>query len=884
MPSTALIRLDLHARLVRCDQRLVNLHDRAFDLLAVLAGEPEKVFPAAELSALLWPGRRVDGTNLRVQVHALRKALGPDVVLNMRQRGYQLGLAVQISRATVRSGNLPDWAGTLLGRDGDTAALLALLGQHRLVTVVGPAGIGKTRLAQHVVRLEALRLNRGAWWIDLATIAAGPAAGDVLAQSIAQSLHLQTAPLVGGGSATRLAEAMADWQGLLLVDNAEHLAGDGGPLAAQLRRLLEAAPGLTLVVTSQQTLRLPEEWVYRLAPLALPASDASVDEARSTPALRLLEMRAAASHPDFVLADHEVPAAVALVRRLDGVALAIEMAAAHVPVLGLPLLLEQLSQEVLLLAGQADRAQPRHATLRAALDWSHGLLSASEQTVLRRLSVFAGPFTADAAQQVAAGLGIETGVALQALVSLTEKSLLQRQPTHHPGLPARLRLLQSTRLHADEALGRGRDAAKGQDERSMAQRRHVKAMARLARRACEHFYVASDADWTARWLPDHDDLMLGFDRAHAFGDVEAAACIIEVLVLGANITGRVEPALLRAKASYELADHAGPLARARLLGWGSNLPRNDRSRAEAGRRRVDVWRAVPEPEGRKGLCTSLAMLAVACEEAGDQEAADAALAECRQLESLTWPVRLRRRCSWVAVSRMALLRDDVALRALAEALSGQLSEELAALGAWREWSIVRAYMGQAMRRQGRPLDAVRLLEDLTWRRLAWGFDLDAGLSMGLACAALVEAACADDPHCCPIQSAAALEQAGAAAMEALSRLAPLPALTRHFLEPLALLACRLGHPEHGALLLAGADRMRTEHQYAHDPMNARTAALAREAMQTQLGPDELRRAEERGHRLDAAELRNEALSWLQQRAASVRGWGAQDGRYPPASS
>lgn len=869
-PPVHLLELDLSARRVCLRGQAVMLHDRAFDLLATLAGEPGRIFAVPELTAAVWPGRRMEGNNLRMQVRALRLALGPSAVLNVAGRGYRLGLPVRVHHALRLRGNLPHWGGELLGRETDLAALQSLLLAHRLVTVVGPGGIGKTRVAQHLARHDEARHRDGSWWVDLARLSAGPAAESALPQAIAQTLNLQTAVLVGPGAAASLASALAHWQGLVLLDNAEHLAGDSGPLAALLRTLLEGAPGLQLLVTSQQTLQLPEEWVYRLGPLAVPKTNASPQQTRSSPAIQLLARRAAAADQGYALADADLPAAGALVRRLDGIALAIELAAARLPMLGMASLLEHLSQRLDLLGGTRQGPLARHGTLRAALAWSHGLLTPAERLALHSLSVFEGPFRPDTGARVVAGAGIDEAAALRTVFGLADKSLLQLEPGGAAGAPSRLRMLDSTRLFAAQAL----EQQPPQLQQAV-RRRHVQAMAELAAQAKDDFYRASDAEWSARWVPDHADLQLAFDRAASLDDADAAGQIIELLVLGANATGRVEPALPRAAACGELARRAQPLARARLLGWGNNTPRQGQSRVAAAKARVEVWRAVASEDGQQGLCVSLGMLALACEESGDRGAADAALAECRELECVQWPARLRRRCSWIALSRMAILRDDAALRDDADRLSRQLMHALGELGAWRERSIIRTHQAQMLRLQGRPAQAAQALLDISREQLALGWDIDAGVSLGLASAALVEAAeaaeAADAGEGAEAAESGATalaphpwHQARVAAEQALAYLAPLPALLRHFVEPLARLACECGDPFQAALLLAGGERLRRDHQNGHDPLSHRMAQRVKALLDERLAPAARARAQQQGHALDSQALRLQAWRWLRQ--------------------
>jgi hypothetical protein len=286
-----------------------------------------------------------------------------------------------------------------------------------------------------------------------------------------------------------------------------------------------------------------------------------------------------------------------------------------------------------------------------------------------------------------------------------------------------------------------------------------------------------------------------------------------------------------------------------------------------------MWREVFDEagtlEGGQGLCTALAMQALAFEDAGQHAAADEALAECQSLESPRWPARLRRRCSWLALSRMALVRDEPALRERAEAASQQLVTQLGVLGAWREQSIVRVHQAQMMRLAGRHRAAAALLFELSRVRLALGCRVDAGISQGLACAALVQAGHED----IDAGSVEDWTQACEAALQALSNLAPLPALLRHFVEPLALLACRLDDPAQAALLLAGADRLRADHHYGRDPQSARAAQQARTEAVQRLTPYLLALAQAHGGALDAEALRVQALTWLQRRRPAPPGSG-----------
>jgi predicted ATPase len=799
-----------------------------------------------------------------MQVRALRQALGHDAVINVPGRGYRLNVVVRLRASARARSNLPHWPEPLLGRDADLQALAALMDTHRLVTVLGAGGIGKTRLAQQLALQCRDRYRDGAWWVDLASLLPAAAGGaDVVAQAAARALEVEVLAAAGGSAVQTLCRTLADWDGLLLLDNAEHLCGAQGGLPPLVRALLAAAPGARLLVTSQQALKLPEEWVYHLDALAVPPLGAPLDQARTCAALQLLERRALAADRRFVLHDADLPVAAALVRQLDGNPLAIEMAAPRLAGMGLAPLMAQLQQRLSLLQGADAACAPRHRTLRAALDWSVDLLSGDERAVLRQLSVFAAAFRLDSACAVAEVPGLDADGLMRVVLSLADKSLLQGQPPEGAGLPRRLRLLESTRLHAAEAL-----RAEPGGAVAAAQQRHARAMARLATQAAQEFHVLSDAAWKARWVPDHDDLMRGFDHAHALGDAESAASIIELLVLGANATGWVEPALARAGASRTLAAGAAPLARARLLGWGGQLQTPGLSRLAAAAQRVQVWRAVTGDAQAQGLCTALAMQALANEEAGDTAAADGQLAECLQLEDPRWSARLRRRCSWLVLSRMSLLRDDPALGERADQLSQRLALQLEQLGAWRELALVQTHVAQRLRSRGLHREAVTLWSRIGQSMLASGCLVDAGVNFGLTAVALVELADTApgdaglvDPA--PDDAPLLLREAGQAAAQALPLLAPLPGLARHLLPALSRLACRLGDAEQAAMLLAGWERLCRDMQFSALPQDLRTLHRVRAELDARLDAATRSLAEERGRRLDGEALRQLSLQWLQ---------------------
>lgn len=847
----AFLEVDPVRRTVRRGEVCIELTARAHALLVALATQPDRVHDAASLKAMVWPGRVVEDGNLRVQVQTLRTALGREMVLNVPGRGYRLGMPVRLLQPERPTTNLPHWTEPLLGRDGEAAQLAALLPSHRLVSVVGPGGVGKTRLAQHVAPLAHAHRPQGTWWVDLATVPAGAAAPAACAQAIAQALGLHVSLGPADAAAATLVRALAGWHGLLLLDNAEHLCDGPEGLARLVRALLEGTDAVRLLLTSQQPLRLPEEWVMRLGPLPVPPPQARTAELRDCGAMQLLERRARAADESYRLMDGELHEAAAMLRQLDGIPLAIEVVAPRLPLLGLALVQQELRarRHLRVPAGAAGPARQR--TLQAALAWSDALLTPPERTALRWLSVFVAPFRLEAARQLVAGAGLDEHEALAAIVGLADKSLLQRTPTT-PGQPARLRWLETLRHHAAQGL-----AEAGPQPVESARRAHLQAMADLAAQAKRALDTASDDEWAACWVPDLDDMLAAFDRAVELRETEAAGTLIELLVLSANVTGRVDPMLARADAAQALAEGAPPLARARLLGWATGVAAHGPARLAAAARRVQVWRAVDGPEGRVGLCLALARQALLLEEAGDAAAADAALAECLALEDPLWSPRLRRRCSWLALARMAARRGDVALLAQADARARQLVEQLQTLEAWREGALVQAQVADAWRAQKRLDEALALLRSLQAAQRARGCEVDAAIHQGACCAVLTSMLERGGP--------ARLEaEALQAGQQALAGLGPLPAMVRHFIDALAVLAWRGGDPDHAALLQAAGERLCQRLQLEPDPLQAGLRASVARALAA-LEPARRQLAAQRGRALDEAGLRAEALAWLQRR-------------------
>ena len=473
--------IDAAERRVDVGGRPAKLGARAFDVLLALVERRDRVVAKNELLELVWPNLVVEENNLQVQVAALRKLLGPHAIATIPGRGYKFAQplaadaplpppsapAPAAAPATAPShaspGNLSATTQPLFGRDADLAEVSDLVDAHRVVAIVGAGGIGKTCVALAVAARLSDRFPDGAWWVELAALTEG----GLVAATIARTVGVGLAP--DRPAADALAAALADSRLLVALDNCEHLLDAVAPI---VEALVQRAPGVRILVTSQEPLKVAGEHTYRLGTLAVPAPDAPLADAARCGAVALFAERAAAADPRFRLTAESLPAVADVCARLDGIPLAIELAAARVPLLGVDGVRGRLNERFRLLTAGARTVLRRHQTLRAALEWSHGLLGAQEQVVFRRLGACAGGFTLELAQQVAADGELDEWAVLDALGQLVDKSLVIAEGA---GVP-RYRMLETTRAFAVEAL-----AASG--EMPAVLRRHAEAVAALLTRA-----------------------------------------------------------------------------------------------------------------------------------------------------------------------------------------------------------------------------------------------------------------------------------------------------------------------------------------------------------------------------------------------------------------
>ena len=509
-------RIHPRQRLVLEAGRPLRLGRRAVDILLILLEQAGNVVSKQELIARVWPKSVVEDGNLRVHMAALRKALGDGqagqrYIVTVAQRGYSFVAPLSIEPMTIpadgipqsQAHNLPLRRTRMIGRQALIDALVQQLPQQRFITLTGAGGIGKTTVALRVAELLIGHYRDGIRLLDLAPLSAP----SMILPSLAALLDLtpaEHAPLL------TLARSLQARQLLLVIDNCEHLLDD---IALISETLLRHAPDLHILTTSREALRAEGEYVQRLEPLACPPATGNRAQALGYPALQLLIERAMSHQDSFALSEAELPLAIDICQRLDGIPLAIELVAAQIERFGLPGLLVQMEDNFRLLTRGRRSALPRQQTLRATLDWSFDLLSPCEQICLRRLAVFPGGFSLASAAAVIAGEQIAPAEVLGSITQLVAKSLLNVEPGDDEMV---YRLLDITRTYALEKLS---VAA----ELDTTRERHAARCLALMEQAREDWELTATQPWIDRYAPLCEDIRtaldwgLGDQGAHLLG-------------------------------------------------------------------------------------------------------------------------------------------------------------------------------------------------------------------------------------------------------------------------------------------------------------------------------------------------------------------------------
>ncbi len=397
-----------------------------------------------------------------------------------------------------RKGNLRARLTSFIGRDADLGQVDDLLSRARLVTLIGPGGSGKTRLSLESGERLAGRMPDGTWLVELAPVA-DPA--EVPAAALG-ALGLREMPLMAGPGRMaapdtaepldRLVSALAGRRLLLVLDNCEHLLDAAARLADQV---LASCPGVRILATSREPLGITGETLWPVEPLELPPPSADAVAAHDRPAVRLFADRAAAVSPGFAVTADNVGWVVRICRALDGMPLAIELAAARLSAMTAQQVAVRLDDRFRLLSAGSRTALPRHQTLRAVVEWSWDLLAEPERVLWRRLAVFPGGATLEAAEEVCAGPGLDRADVLDVLSALVDKSLVTVSDAD--GEP-RYRMLETIRAYGLEHL-----AQAGEEERT--RRAHAGYFLRLAEEAEPHLYRADQTRWLARLAAEHDN-------------------------------------------------------------------------------------------------------------------------------------------------------------------------------------------------------------------------------------------------------------------------------------------------------------------------------------------------------------------------------------------
>jgi predicted ATPase/DNA-binding winged helix-turn-helix (wHTH) protein len=719
------LRLDPAARtlLGRWGEEII-LRRSEYELLLVFVRHPARAL-SRDFLLEATAGRRSEpyDRSIDVLVGRLRRKIEldpgqPRLILTVPGVGYRFAtkprpgslpadsrIAPPVELVPANPSNLPQLSNSLIGRVRDVAEIEVLLSRYRLVTLVGTAGIGKTSLSLQGGANVLARFPEGAWFVELAPLDRAELVGEAVAAVFGLPVHGERP------AADAIATFLRSRRVLLILDNCEHVIAAAARLA---ETLLKTCPGVVLLATSREPLSLAGEHVYPVPLLDVPQSTRlTAAQVMGHSAVHLFVERAAAALGRFSLTDETAPIVAAICRRLDGIPLAIELAAPRLKVMTPEKLLVRLDDQLNLLTAGSRMAVPRQQTLRAAIEWSYALLSEAEQAMLRRLGVFAGSFTLEAVAAVATGAQVEQSDVFDVLAGLVDKSLVVSLASAGEN---RYRLLESTRAFALEKL--------------------ASCYAALTRRLCEHMTIVferADRTWPttprAVWLPayepDLDNLRAALGWALGPGGDPA---------LGVNLVSYTdwlwrELSLLQERLRwFELAltfvdDAIPPSVEARIhIALGYDLLGRNRGRLSHDLRAIELLRQFDgEP----------ALLGYALMEAGKATSRHRDVAEAEQYSDEALSV-LRRcgRTKWLAAALQSAgsIRRDAGDLQAAQALTEEalaLSRELGdvrALGAWEAQLALNAFaagrVAEAIDRARRAVETSRRHGTLTAEFLA----------------------------------------------------------------------------------------------------------------------------------------------------------------------
>ena len=647
------------------DNRPIALRRQSVKVLALLLRHRGRLVTKEQLLAEVWPGVVVTDASIAQAVSDLRAALGPrarHLVRTLARQGYTLG--DEATTGTARPLPLPADDQPLFGRADDIHQVDTLLQHHRLVSIVGISGVGKTAVALAIAR-RAVHSGARVGWVAMD----GLDDPSLLASSVARALGLPVSPREDPLPGLLL--AVENLEAVLVLDTVECLAEAAAALA---HALLAAAPRLRLLVTGQVPLHLASERVLRLAPLPVPDATSPLPALQSAAAVQLFVDRARALDHRFALTASNAHAIARLCRQLDGLPLALRLGASRVHLVGLAGIEVHLEDRLKTFAQPGSDVAVRHRTLRMALQWSYALLSAPEQKLFRRLACFAGGFApALVAEQATPATVPETATVLDGLI---ERSMVVLDP----GPAARQRLPENLRQFAMRALVESGELAE-------TSRWHAHSMARGMTIASDASWTTPESAWLECWAPELDNVRAALRWAIDGQPAVAAELVASSVTLFRLLDLRHELRRWAERIPPVTVAQLPQVLAARFFIARSQLA-SSVSAAEAFQHALAA-----EQQARASAQTELVYLALACEAVTSHVPADAAqrlLDELRSLESSTWPARRRclRHVAEFAVATVACEHDLAAAAAEAGLALAQEAQSLLFISVFTNWSLV----------------------------------------------------------------------------------------------------------------------------------------------------------------------------------------------------
>jgi predicted ATPase/DNA-binding winged helix-turn-helix (wHTH) protein len=792
--------------------KTVPLGARAFDLLAVLIERRDRVVTKDELLDAVWPGLVVEENNLAVHVSALRKALGNDAIATIPGRGYRLVLAeeapfaqqIKAMPTPAARPPRPRRATRMLGREEERRSLLALLHDHALVSVLGPGGVGKTTMAHAVMEAVAELHKDGVAWVDLGKLEDG----SLIPGAIAQAMALQVS-WGEGDPLEALAATLAPMALLLVLDNAEHLLQATAACVAVLRR---RAPELRLLLTSQAPLRLPEEQLLRLKPLPVPGVGTSAAEAAGNEAVALFMNHAKLADRSFGLTDQNAADVIDICRRLDGLPLALELAAARVGLLGAQGVAKRLDDRFKLLAGGEHMAWARRPTLQAAFDWSIALLPEAERQLFYSLSVFSGGFSLELAKAALLDDAMDEWGLIDLLAVLVDYSLVQVGSDASP----RYALTESARSHA---------WAQGQAKHASLLERHAKAVRLFFEPAHDDWLRMTDNDWLIRYEPELDNLRAALRWAMAHDPEALVALVGSAAPLWHHLSLDDEARAWhdRSEQAVSTSGLSKPLLarwwRAAQWAWAGVSPARAIDAAERARflykDLADVHGLYAQLTGSAGLSTK------------SDPAAEAALAEALALERREWPARER---AWGQRAIAEVARSHGRLEESRQARLAELALRVAAGDARGQW-LAQWHLANLELDMGHVAQAIVLSRELVH---VW----QAKRNFAMCCRAMLLLFHA-------LLLSGEVDEAAALARQ-VSDMSHRQDLLWTAADDLAWVAAEQGRPDAAALLMGWSDNMHRSLGKKRSSTAIVARDRARQQIELSLGEEQLRHTLEQG--------------------------------------